>query len=236
MQDGTQAPRPSLLQRALGVFTVIALFLALFLWAGKELVQRPTESIYLDARRLAALQTFENAIVPLKSLRAHAEPTAELIRSRFEFCADPLKEKAQDKPGAPTARRSSNPCAGGGAPEEIACYLKAIDARLGDMTIRKNRERVLGERYVVDVERWAENIRAKQTPCRSALAAARHMAARNGRLLGLVSWKELSAKSAARQFAPDQALKSRPASSSSATPGAALPVASTTAIRKRKAR
>ena len=209
MQDGTQAPRPSLLQRALGVFAVLALFLALFLWAGKELVQRPTESIYLDARRLAALQTFESAIVPLKSLPAYAEPTAELIRSRFDFCADPLKEKAQDKPTAPTARRSSNPCAGGGAPEEMACYLKAIDARLGDMTVdrRKSRERMLSERYVVDVDRWAEAIRARQTPCRNALAAARTLAARNGRLLGLVAWRELSAKSAARQFAPDQALK-----------------------------
>lgn len=205
----TPASRPSLLQRALGVFAVLALFLGVFLWAGKELVQRPTESIYLDARRLAALQTFENAIVPLKSLSSHAEPTAELIRSRFEFCADPLKDKAQDKPGAQAARRSSNPCAGGGGPEEMACYLRAIDARLGEMTAdrRKSRERLLGERYVVDVERWAETVRAKQTPCRSALAAARHMAARNGRLLGLVAWKELSAKSAARQFAPDQALK-----------------------------
>ena len=40
MQGGTQKPRPSLLQRALGVFAVLALFLGLFLWAGKEIVQR----------------------------------------------------------------------------------------------------------------------------------------------------------------------------------------------------
>jgi hypothetical protein len=206
MHDGTQAPRASLLQRALGVFVVLALFLGLFLWAGKELVQRPMESVYLDARRVAALQTFEHAIVPAKSLRGRAEPTAELVRGQFAFCADPLKEKARE---IPAARRIANPCAGNGGAEELACYLRTIDERLGEMTVdrRKNRERMLSERYVVNVERWAESVRTTQTPCRDALGAARQLAARNGRLLGLAAWRELSSKSLASRFAPDQALK-----------------------------
>jgi hypothetical protein len=58
--------RPSLLQRTLGVFVILAFFLTLFLWAGKALVQRPVENVYLGAHRLAALRTFERAIVPLK--------------------------------------------------------------------------------------------------------------------------------------------------------------------------
>jgi hypothetical protein len=206
IQDGMQAPRASLLQRALGVFVVLALFLGLFLWAGKELAHRPVESVYLDARRVAALQTFEQAIVPLKSLRGRAEPSADLVRSQFAFCADPLKEKARE---IPASRRAANPCAGGGGAEELACYLRTIDERLGEMTVdrRKNRERMLGERYVVNVERWAETVRTSQTPCRDALGAARQLAARNGRLLGLAAWRELSSKSAASRFAPDQNLK-----------------------------
>ena len=81
MQDG----RSSLLQRALGVFVVLALCLGLFLWAGKELVQRRVESTYLDARRLAALQTFERAIEPRRSVRGYNEPTAEAVRAQFAF-------------------------------------------------------------------------------------------------------------------------------------------------------
>jgi len=206
MRAGMQAIRASLLQRALGVFVVLALFLALFLWAGKELVQRPMESVYLDARRVAALQTFEQAIVPLKSVRGRAETTAELVRDQFAFCADPLKEKVRE---IPATRRIANPCAGNGGAEELACYLRTIDERLGEMTVdrRKNRERMLGERYVVNVERWAESVRNSQTPCRDALGAARQLAARNGRLLGLAAWRELSSKSAASRFAPGQAVK-----------------------------
>jgi hypothetical protein len=96
--------RPSLLQRALGVFVVLALFLALFLWAGRNVMQRPVENVYLDARRLAALRTFERAIVPLKSLRDYPAPTADLIRRHFEFCADPLPEQDRQTVSARSRR------------------------------------------------------------------------------------------------------------------------------------
>lgn len=205
--------RPSLLQRALGVFVLLAIFLGLFLWAGRTLIQRPMDSVYLDARRLAALRTFEQAIVPLKSLREHPQPTAELIRREFAFCADPLKERARE-----ARARRSNPCAGNGAAEEIACHLAAIDVRLAEMSGggRKNGERTLSERHVVDVGRWAAAIRLSQegtageraVGCRDAATAARQMAARGGRLLDLLAWREFSPKSAAaRQFAPGQAMK-----------------------------
>jgi hypothetical protein len=201
-----QARPPSLLQRALGVFVVIALCLGLFLWAGKALVPRPVENSYLDARRLSALQTFERAIVPLRTLRGHTAPTAEQVRGQFSFCADPLKEN--DRKSSP-ARRAANSCAGNGAGEELACHLRTIDERLGEMTGkgRKGRERTLAERYVVDVDRWAQAVRARQMPCRDALAAARQLAARDGRLLRLVAWRELAPRSAATQFAADQALR-----------------------------
>src|SRR4029077_1744910 len=110
MQPGE---RPSLLQRALGVFVVLAFFLALFLWAGRALVQRPVENVYLDARRLAALRTFEGAIVPLKSLRDYPVPTADLIRRQFAFGADPLKEQGRETMSARSRR--TNPCASTGA-------------------------------------------------------------------------------------------------------------------------
>jgi hypothetical protein len=198
--------RSSLLQRALGVFIVLALCLGVFLWAGKKLIQRPVESTYLDSRRLAALQTFERAIVPRRTLRGYIEPTAESIRAQFAFCADPLKEKPRERA---TSRRPSNPCAGGGASEELACNLRTIDERMADMTSerRKGRERTLGERYVVDVERWVEAIRAKKTPCRDAAAAARQLAARDGRLLRLVAWRDLAPRAAASQFSADQPLR-----------------------------
>ena len=219
--------RPSLLQRALGVFVVFALFLALFLWAGKALVQRPVENVYLDAHRLAALRTFERAIVPLKSLREYPAPTADLIRKQFAFCADPLTVQGRETVSARSRR--TNPCANTGAAEELACHLKTINSRLSEMSgdRRKNSERVLSQRYVVDVDRWIDSIRTTQdqpvaqsamesrergnqqaVACRDALAAARQLAARDGKLLGLLAWREHSSKRVvAGQFAPDQAVK-----------------------------
>jgi hypothetical protein len=76
--------RTSLLQRAWRVCR-FRVFLALFLWAGKALVQRPVENMY---RRSAWRRCEpERAIVPLKSLLDQA-PTANLIRRQFDFCAD----------------------------------------------------------------------------------------------------------------------------------------------------
>lgn len=217
--------RPSLLQRALGVFVVLAMFLALFLWAGRALVQRPVESVYLDARRLAALRTFERAIVPLKSVRDDPVPTADLIRSKFDFCADPWKQA--DRESVSARSRRTNPCANTGAAEELACNLRTINSRLNELgdDRGKNRERVLNERYVVNVDRWIEAIRSSQrqpeaamegrqpgrpqaVACRDALAAAAQLAARDGKLLGLLAWRERSPKNVlAGQFAPDQAVK-----------------------------
>src|SRR5258706_9126367 len=153
---------PSLLQRPLAVFVVLALFLILFLWAGRILVQRPIENVYLDSHRLAALRTFERAIVPLKSPRDYSAPTADLIRSKFDFCADPLQEKNRDAVSARSRR--TNPCANTSAVEELACHLRTINSRLNEMSgdRRKNRERILSEHYVVNVDRWADAIRAPQ--------------------------------------------------------------------------
>ncbi len=219
--------RPSLLQRALGVFVVLACFLALFLWAGKSLVQRPAEKVYLDARRLAALRTFERAIVPLKSLRDFQAPSADLIRRQFEFCADPLKQQGRDT--APARSKRTNPCANSAAEEELACYLRTINSRLNEMSgdRRRNRQRVLSERYVVNVDGWMDAIRTTRgqaaaesamevreqggpqaVTCRDAFAAAGELAANDGKLLGLLAWREFSSKNmVASQFAPGQAVK-----------------------------
>ncbi len=217
--------RPSLLQRALGVFVVLALFLALFLWAGKALVQRPVESVFLDARRLAALRTFERAIVPLKSLRDDPVPAADLLRTKFDFCADPLKEGGRETMSARSRR--SNPCAHADAAEELACNLRTINSRLNEMggDRRNDRDRFLSEPYVVSVDRWTEAIRVSQrqpqsaapgrqqgkhqaVACRDALVAARQLAAGEGRLLGMMAWRERTAKSVvASQFAPDQVVR-----------------------------
>jgi len=221
------AQPPSLLQRTLGVFVVLALLLPLFLWAGRSLVERPVDNIYLDARRLAALRTFERAIVPLKSLRDYQTPTADLIRRQFAFCPDPLKE--QDQRALSARNRRTNPCASTAAAEELACHLGRINSRLHEMSgdRRPHRELPLTERYVVNVDRWIESIRTTQeqpgaqsaterrreakyqgVACRDALNAARQVAAGDGRLLGLIAWRELSPKSvAARQFAPGQAVR-----------------------------
>ncbi len=201
-----QAQRASLLQRALGVFVLIALSLGVFLWAGRSLIERPMNSVYLDGQRLAALRTFERAIVPVKSVRGYEAPTAEQVRDEFAFCADPLKDAKREK----SSRRTTNPCAGVGPVDELACHLRTVNTRLEDMSgdRRKNREGVLEEVYVVDVARWTESIRAAKVPCREALGAARQLAARDGRLLGLLAWRELTTKSvAAAHFAPDQAVK-----------------------------
>ena len=73
---------------------------------------------------------------------------------------------------------------------------------------RRNREGLLDEHYVVDVARWTESIRKESVPCRDAQGAARQLAARDGRLLGLFAWRELASRSvAAAHFAPDQAVK-----------------------------
>src|SRR5262249_51150013 len=161
--------RPSLLQRTLGVFVVLAFFLILFLWAGKALVQRPVENVYLDARRLAALRTFERAIVPLKSPRDYAAPTADLLRQQFSFCADPLQERGQ---GAASARaRKVYPCANADPAEELACHLGTINSKLSEMSGDRRANRFLAERYVVSVERWIEAIRTtrEQPAAQSAM-------------------------------------------------------------------
>ncbi|MGH8672772.1 MAG: hypothetical protein ACREVG_00505, partial [Burkholderiales bacterium] len=108
--------------------------------------------------------------------------------------------------------KRTNPCASTSAADELACHLRTINSRLSEMSgdLRTNRERALGERYVVDVERWVEAIRDQQQPvaCRAALAAARQMAAGDGKLLRLLAWRELTPKNVvAGQFAPDQAVK-----------------------------
>jgi hypothetical protein len=197
--------RASLLQRALGVFIAIAISMGAFLWAGKTFIDRPVNNVYLDGQRLAALRTFERAIVPLKSVRGYEAPTAEQVRDEFAFCADALKP-----PKEKASSRQRNPCSGGGPAEETACYLRTINAKLESMSgdRRKNREGLLDERYVVDVARWTESIRKESVPCRDAQGAARQLAARDGRLLGLFAWRELASRSvAAAHFAPGQAVK-----------------------------
>ena len=200
--------RPSLLQRALGVFVLFAFFLALFLWAGKTLVRQPVETVYLDAHRLAALRTFERAIVPLKSLRNYQVPTADLIRRQFDFCADSWKDQGRETVSARASR--TNPCANTSAAEELACYLGTINSRLNEMSgdRRKYRERFLSHRYVVNVDSWIDAIRTTQVQpvaesamegreqgkhqavdCRDALAAAAQLAAGDGKLLGLFAWR-----------------------------------------------
>ena len=212
------ASRTPLLHRALGVFVLLTLCLALFLWAGRALMPRSVDAVYLDSRRLAALRTFERAIVPVKSLRDYPAPSADLIGKQFDFCVEPLKMQRVS-----ARSRSANPCANASAAEELACHLGTINTRLADMRYErgKNREGLLTERYVVNVERWADGIRTAQNEaaqaergkhsavaCRDALDAARQLAARDGRLLGLLAWRELSPKTvAAAQFAPDQAVK-----------------------------
>ena len=201
----TQDNRASLLQRALGVFVLIALAIGVFLWAGKSLIPRPVQAVYLDSQRLNALRTFEHAIVPLPPAAKYESPTAETLRSQFAFCAGSLEDKKKS-----AARRSANPCAGAGPHEELACYLRTINSRLDDMTAdrKKNREGVLSERYVVDIERWTEGIRSQSVPCRDALGAARQVAARDGRMLGLFAWRELTSKKvAAANFAPEQSIR-----------------------------
>ena len=82
--------RPTLFQRTLGVFVVLACFLCLLLWLSRGYVQRQIETVYVDTHRLAALRTFEHAIVGVKSVPNFNPPTSDQIRSRFSFCADPL--------------------------------------------------------------------------------------------------------------------------------------------------
>jgi hypothetical protein len=201
-------PRSSLLERALGVFVAFALVLAAFLWAGKALLPRSVDEIYLDSQRLGALRTFERAIVTMDPARDDPAPKADWIRAKFEFCTDPLKDR---KTLSVRAKRS-DPCASTSAAEELACHLATINSRLGEMSAdaRMNRERALSARHVVNVERWIEAIRDPQQPvtCRSAVAAAKQLAAGDGRLLNLLAWRDLAPKSVvATQFGPEQAVK-----------------------------
>ncbi len=205
-----QEQRASLLQRALAVFILIAASLGVFLWAGKSLIERPMQGVYLDSQRLKALRTFEHAIVPLGSVSNYESPSADTVRSQFAFCEDSLKPRGR----AATARRGNNPCAGATPAEELACYLRTINTRLEEMAGDKQkthegaRDGVLSARYVVDVERWTEGIRSGSVTCKDALGAARQVAARDGRLLGLFAWRELTPrKVAAANFAPGQSIK-----------------------------
>lgn len=215
------------MQRALGIFVLLALALGVFLWAGRTFVQRHVESVHLDTRRLAALRTFERAIVPLKSLPNYSEPTADLVRKQFRACADPLKEVHRENISA--KERRSNPCANTHAPDELACYLRTINAKLNDMggDGHTDRERLLNQTYVVSVERWMDAIRIAQrqqgqvlaspdqtedrqdaVSCNDEIGAARQLAANDGRLLGQLAWRDLTASRLVNtEFAQDQVVK-----------------------------
>ena len=198
----------SLLERALGVFVAFALVLAVFLWAGKALLPRSVEDVYLDSKRLAGLRTFERAIVPMDPARDDPAPKAEGIRDKLEFCTDPLKDR---KTLSGRAKRA-DPCASTSAAEELACHLATINSRLGEMSAdaKANRDRALSTRQVVNVERWIEAIRDPQHPvtCRAAAAAAKQLAASEGRLLNLLAWRDLTPRTVvANQFSPDQQVK-----------------------------
>jgi hypothetical protein len=210
--------RTSLLQRALAVFVGFALLLALLLWAGGNWLQRRVQDQYLDRQRVAALQTFERAIVPLASQRGFREPTPGDLRAQLAFCATAMAPR----PVAASAG-SAGACAGSDAAEELACNLRRIDNRLAAMSggYQRGGERLLTERYVVSVPRWVEAIRGARgdaTPagaavpdgagqaisCTAAVKAARDLAAGDGRLLDLLAWRERAAGGAARRFAPGQ--------------------------------
>jgi hypothetical protein len=128
--------------------------------------------------------------VPLKSCAA--TPTGRgAIQAQFPFCADALQGAVARQL---SARAPGQPCAGNSAGEELACHLKMVNARLKDMSARRpDAERVLGERYVVDVERWAAGAREGRALPRCG-RAARQFAARDGRLLNLVAWREFTAR------------------------------------------
>jgi hypothetical protein len=219
--------RLSLMQRALGIFVLLAFALGLFLWAGRTFVQRRIESVHLDTQRLAALRTFERAIVPLNSLPNYSEPSAEMVREQFQSCAEPLKETHRQN--VSLKDRRINPCANTNAPEELACYLRTINSKLFAMggSGRLDRDRMLSQTYVVSVERWMDAIRIaqrQQTPgspsqdraegrsgtvsCNDEIGAARQLAANDGRLLGQLAWRDLTVgKSASSGFAQDQVVK-----------------------------
>ena len=221
------ASRPTLFQRTLGVFVVLACFLCLLLWFSRGYVQRQIEAVYVDTHRLAALRTFEHAIVGVKSVPNYSPPTADQIRSRFAFCTDPLMRRDR-KTVSPEDRRK-NPCAHPAAVEELACYVGTINAKLRAMggEGRTDRDRVLDEIYVVDIDKWAEAIEhaglkptadsppqagaqetGRKLTCRDAFGAARDLAARDGRLLEQLAWRERTArKIVIGHFTPGQTVK-----------------------------
>ena len=183
---------PSLLERALRVFVLFALALAGLLWVGRALLPRSIEEVYLDSQRHSAMRTFERAILQMDPARDNPAPKAEWIRGQFEFCADPLK----DRKIVSARTKRLNACASTSAAEELACYLTTINSRLGEMSAdaTTNRERALSARHVVNVERWVEAIRDPQRPvsCKAAFAAAKQLAAGEGRLLELLAWRDLT--------------------------------------------
>jgi hypothetical protein len=143
------------------------------------------------------LRTFERAIVPLKSVRGYQAPTAEVIRSQFAFCSDPLNE--QDRRALSARNRRTNSCASTSAAEEIACHLGKINARLNEMSGERpdepggSVERALrGEHRALGggdpdhagatgaPSAGGAGARQSGRACRDALTAARHLAAGEG--------------------------------------------------------
>ena len=219
--------RPTLFQRTLGVFVVLACFLCLTLWLSRGFVQRQIDAVYVDTHRLAALRTFEHAIVSVRSIPDYSPPTSDEIRERFRFCAEPLARR--DRKTISAADRRKNACAHLSASEELACYVRTINAKLSEMggEGRTDRDRLLDETYVVSIQKWAdaiEHAEAKPTAgaptdsggqenrraltCRDAFGAAQDLAARNGRLLEQLAGRDRTArKTVSDQFTKDQTVK-----------------------------
>jgi hypothetical protein len=212
------ARRRSLLDFAIvASVAVLPVLLAVLLGIGRwsERSAEPSADRHVSARQLAALRTFEHAIVRRDAVRAPL-PDAERLLSALPECA--TEWRAPDGALERLKRMFGEQHVRGLAPAQtIAARLAELDAAL--LRLGSGANRRVADAVGFDVERWVSASRAAlATPAASALypdlafhvrcsdlaSAVAALSRRQGRMLAALAWRGTEVDRTTASWRPDQ--------------------------------
>ena len=227
----------TLLDFAIAASVAIAPMLLAVLVAIGEFLPSDRETApadaHVSARRLAALKTFEHAIVRRDDAN-HMDIDARAVVAALPECQREWRggSRAFDRFRAWIGRGASERPAA----ERIAVELVAIDDALARMSAEANRR--VAERVAFDLDRWANAARealgapveSAQYPgrrftvaCGDLAAAVGAMARGGGRMLATLAWRGTEVERRVAGWRPDQVVEISPRLIARVNPWAGVP-------------
>ena len=212
-------PRMSLLDFAIASsIAVVPVLLAVLIGIGSVVPaewHRITGGSHVSVRQVAALKTFERAIVRRETVQM-APPSAEVLISHIPECRAEWtgRDRALLRLQALVGRTNDDTRT---TARQIAAQLAELDQALARMSAGGNRRVV--DAVGFDAVRWAEAARAAlhtavETPeypgrrfnvrCSDLASAAASLARANGRMLATLAWRGTEVDHAIADWRPDQ--------------------------------